>query len=46
MNGNKMITNGTEHQKSHEESNNTGLGKTENKTSEQKEGSSTQLGLS
>ena len=37
-----MITNGTEHQKRDEESNNIGLGKTENKHSEQKEGSSTQ----
>jgi hypothetical protein len=36
MNGNKMIKIGTEHQKRDEESNNTGLGKTENKHSEQK----------
>jgi len=42
MNGDKMITNGAEHQKRDEESNNTGLDKTETKTSEQKEGSSTQ----
>jgi hypothetical protein len=46
MNGDKMITNGLEQQKRDKESNNSGLGKTENKRSKQKEGSSTQLGTS
>ena len=42
MNGDKMITNGTEHQNRDEESNNTGLHKTETKPSEHKKGSGTQ----
>jgi hypothetical protein len=46
MNGDKMITNGSEHQKRDKESNSSDLDKTENKPSEQKEGSSTQLGTS
>jgi hypothetical protein len=46
MNGDKTITNVTEHQNRYEESNNADLDKTENKTSEQKEGNSTQLEIS
>jgi len=39
MNGNTLIMNDTQHQKKDEEINNTGLGKTENNTQEQKESS-------
>jgi hypothetical protein len=37
MNSDKMVKNDTQHQKRGEESNNTGLGKIENKNSNQKE---------